>query len=142
LQPVYTGLQNANTAIKSRIYQIDSSERDVANAAKIAAAEAERKVADDKKAADDKVAAAAALAKQQEEEAAEKKRKADAEIQRTGTTRQRYMLKTDNEIKAIIAGLKIEAPKGANKGQMVNLIMQKEGYQVTEAEQESAARGQ
>ena len=142
LNPVYTGLRNAETAIKTRIFQIDDSEREAENAKKTALLEAERKAANDKSAAETQAAADAAVKKQRDEEAAEKERLRILEVQRTGTTRQRYMLKNDNEIKAIIAGLKIEAPKGANKGQLVNLIMQKECYQVTEAEQDAAAKGQ
>ena len=148
LQPVYTGLRAADAAIKTRIYQIDDSGREAENAKKTAAAEAERKADAAKKAADEKARADAAIAKQRAEEAAEKERQRVLQVQRTGTTRQRYMLKTDPEIKAIAGGVLREKytkdPKvqAMNKGQLVNLILQAEGYQVTVEEQDAANKGE
>ena len=141
LNPVYTGLRNADVSIKSRIYQIDSSIREADTAVRTASLKAEQDAAAAKKAAEDKTAAEAAVAGQKAEEAAEKERQRVLQVQRTGTTRERYMLKTLNEIQAIVAGLKVEAPKAANKGQLVNLILQKEGYQVSAEDQDAAGQG-
>jgi uncharacterized membrane protein YdbT with pleckstrin-like domain len=141
LTPVYQNLRGANAAIKARIFQLGDSATEAEALKALAAAEAERKANAEKTAAEKAAAAEAALAKQQAEEAAEKERLRILDVQRNGSARDRYLLKTDEEISAIITGLKINAPKGSNKGQLVNLILQTEGYAVTDEEIAAAAQG-
>jgi hypothetical protein len=141
LTPVYQNLRGAAAAIQSRIFQLGDSAAEAEVKAKAEKADAERKAAEAKRAADKAKADAAALKKQQDEEAAEQERVRQLDIQRNGSARDRYLLKTDEEISAIVTGLKISAPKGSNKGQLVNLILQTEGYAVTDEEIAAAAQG-
>lgn len=139
MTPVLAALRQAEASIDRRLYQISDVEAEVAATEK---AEQKRKAdaAEAKRKAEERAKfEAKAIADAEKAAEAERLRKAEYDAHMSGESRKRYMKMDVESLTALAAKRNVPVPKGTNKAQLVNLILQADGLAITSQDQEAAA---